>query len=237
MACLENVGRALSDRSSESLSTEGTRRLLRACNLGDRIVKELDFLTCVDRLGDVLYAPEVVKLSILRYEHLWLPVCQNALEALNPPLDIAFIQHCHLLSPTRCVPSLAFGGLPRPVNACALLFLLGNSWWINFVFQVPQTRLLSILRGILSCNRRGRRDNHLSSSAESRAVLQILGPSGVDYRRPKGFEQSQRTAWGPGYQPTLHSSILPLTFNQILSNFQVNASAICVQIMPPNAHM
>ena len=97
------MARALSDRSSESLSTEGTRRLLRACNLGDRAVKELDFLARVDSVGDVLYAPAVVKLSILRYQHLWLPVCQNALEALNPPLDIAFIQHCHLLAPSRCV--------------------------------------------------------------------------------------------------------------------------------------
>jgi hypothetical protein len=94
--------RALSDRSSESLSTEGTRRLLKACNLGDRVIKELNFLACVDTVGDVLYSPSVVKLAILRYEHLWLPVLQHALEALNAPLDIAFIQHCHLLCPTRC---------------------------------------------------------------------------------------------------------------------------------------
>jgi hypothetical protein len=76
--------------------------VLKACNLGDRVVKELDFLACVESMGDVLFAPSVVKLAILRYEHLWLPVLQHALEALNPPLDIALMQHCHLLSPTRC---------------------------------------------------------------------------------------------------------------------------------------
>lgn len=102
---------ALSDRSSESLSTDGTRRLLRASNFGDRVIKELDFLACVDSVGDLLYSPVLVRLSILRYEHLWLPVCQNALEALNPPLDIAFIQHCHLLSPSRYVQPSPAGEL------------------------------------------------------------------------------------------------------------------------------
>lgn len=102
------MARAQSVGSSESLSTEGARRVLRACNLNNRIVKELDFLACVESVADVLYVPEVVRLSILRYEHLWLPVCQQSLEALNPPLDIAFIQHCHLLCPTRYAAFLAY---------------------------------------------------------------------------------------------------------------------------------
>ena len=62
------------------------------------------FLRTVDAYGDVLYDPDVIKFSMLRYELIWLPILENSpVHAMPvPPLDIAFMWHCHVLCPTRC---------------------------------------------------------------------------------------------------------------------------------------
>lgn len=66
---------------------------------------ELDFLSLVDRHGDVLYDLEVLRLSACRYERLWMPLLQRTGidNPPKPPVDIAFVWHCHALCPTRYV--------------------------------------------------------------------------------------------------------------------------------------
>ena len=75
-----------------------SRRLLRAVGV------EHAFLRTVDSHGDVLYDPDVVRLSMLRYELIWMPILVNSPvhSPPVPPLDIAFMWHCHVLCPTRC---------------------------------------------------------------------------------------------------------------------------------------
>lgn len=71
-------------------------------------VLHLDFLSLIEAHGSVLYDREVLDLAAARYELLWLPLCRDALRDadspanVRPPLDIAFVMHCHVLNPTRC---------------------------------------------------------------------------------------------------------------------------------------
>jgi hypothetical protein len=80
--------------------------MLRKRNLASRVLKELDFLSEVDELGDTLYHPTVIRLALARYELLWLPLLKQSTShdhhQLNPPLDIAFVWHTHCLCPVRC---------------------------------------------------------------------------------------------------------------------------------------
>ena len=64
---------------------------------------EYTFLRTVDSYVDVLYDPDVVQLSILRYELIWMPILVDSTVHASPvpPLDIAFMWHCHVLCPTR----------------------------------------------------------------------------------------------------------------------------------------
>jgi hypothetical protein len=73
-------------------------------DLAARVLKELDFLSEVDALGDTLYHPTVIRLAVARYELLWLPLFKDTTynDYLNPPIDIAFAWHTHCLSPVRC---------------------------------------------------------------------------------------------------------------------------------------
>jgi hypothetical protein len=77
---------------------------LRERNLAARVLKELDFLSEVDALGDTLYHPTVIRLAVARYELLWLPLLKDTTsnDQLNPPLDVAFAWHTHCLCPVRC---------------------------------------------------------------------------------------------------------------------------------------
>lgn len=74
-----------------------------ADRLAEDIPKLVGFLQQVDAQADVLYNPEVLTLAVARYELLWLPLADQWRSALVAPLDIAFIWHCHLLSPLRSV--------------------------------------------------------------------------------------------------------------------------------------
>jgi hypothetical protein len=78
--------------------------MLRERNLAARVLKELDFLSEVDALGDTLYHPTVIRLAVARYELLWLPLFKDTTSNghLNPPVDIAFAWHAHCLCPVRC---------------------------------------------------------------------------------------------------------------------------------------
>ena len=75
-------------------------------NIYNAAYYELDF---VKQIGEnkILKDPEVVKISLYRYEKLWLPFLhnfskdqQNDLDVL-PPLDVHWIWHTHMLAPTQ----------------------------------------------------------------------------------------------------------------------------------------
>jgi hypothetical protein len=91
---------------TKAVTLSDLQRLLEPRRLPERVIEELDFLRAVEECGDALYDAEVVRLAVARYEHLWLPLCKHAPigTALDAPLDIACMQHCHLLSPTTCAP-------------------------------------------------------------------------------------------------------------------------------------
>ena len=86
-------------------SVAGLKRLLEPRQLQHRVLEELDFLRAVEEHGNALHDVDLVRLAVARYEYLWLPLCKQAPtdSPLDAPLDIAFMQHCHLLSPTKCV--------------------------------------------------------------------------------------------------------------------------------------
>lgn len=71
------------------------------------VTKELELLRQVDDLADILYDEDVVRVSALRYERLWvLAVEASSRQGTSvpaPTIDIAFIWHCHVLCPTRCI--------------------------------------------------------------------------------------------------------------------------------------
>lgn len=73
--------------------------------LKSAVVKELAFLRQVDDSAEILYDEDVIRLSALRYERLWIPaVAESRRQGCAtdvPPLDIAFVWHCHALCPTR----------------------------------------------------------------------------------------------------------------------------------------
>lgn len=71
----------------------------------EAVAKEQAFLQKVDDLADVLYDEDVVRVASLRYERLWIPAVaasfRQGSSVPTPPLDVAFIWHCHALCPTR----------------------------------------------------------------------------------------------------------------------------------------
>lgn len=69
--------------------------------LAEAVQQELAFLRQVHCHADILYDPDVIKLACSRYEYIWLPLLRAKAKAV-PPVDIAFVWHCHLLSPARC---------------------------------------------------------------------------------------------------------------------------------------
>jgi hypothetical protein len=83
-----------------------------SARLSAEVPTMLQFLNQVDAYGEVLYNPEVLKLAVARYEHLWLPLAAQSETALVAPLDIAFVWHCHMLSPLRCAAILHVSACP-----------------------------------------------------------------------------------------------------------------------------
>lgn len=67
------------------------------------VASELSFLQEVDQYPS-LYAGPILKYAIFRYETLWLPLAaEHRGLTLTAPLDIAWVWHCHLLSPVSYV--------------------------------------------------------------------------------------------------------------------------------------
>lgn len=60
----------------------------------------VDFLKEVNSLK---FTPEQITRAVYRYEKLWLPFCiknNSVNKILFPPIDVAFVWHCHMLNPT-----------------------------------------------------------------------------------------------------------------------------------------
>ncbi|KAI6202965.1 hypothetical protein M3Y94_00502000 [Aphelenchoides besseyi] len=72
--------------------------LLTACQ------REVNFLRMIDRKAPVLYEASVVHNAIRRYERFWLPMQKaksGGMDTVIPPLDVHWVWHCHMLSPTH----------------------------------------------------------------------------------------------------------------------------------------
>ena len=62
--------------------------------------RELNFLKEVDAHPNLYNGSEVVKQAIWRYEQFWLPLkAKHQQQELEPPLDVGWLWHVHLLSP------------------------------------------------------------------------------------------------------------------------------------------
>jgi hypothetical protein len=78
--------------------------------------REANFLRMIDRKAPILYEEDIVRNAIRRYETCWLPLQVRAWvhqlviifgqaarrdPNIIPPLDVHWVWHCHMLSPTH----------------------------------------------------------------------------------------------------------------------------------------
>lgn len=69
-------------------------------DLVDQAVYHVEFIKAVNNNKE-LDKPEVLKRAIYRYEKFWLPlVAEHPKECLSAPMDIEWVWHCHMLSPS-----------------------------------------------------------------------------------------------------------------------------------------
>jgi len=72
--------------------------------LKEKAINQLEFLEAINQL-EPIFKGELIKKAIYRYEKLWLPFYASGLKALgfraNPPLDVEWIWHCHMLNPQQ----------------------------------------------------------------------------------------------------------------------------------------
>jgi hypothetical protein len=69
-------------------------------------IGQIEFLKDVNTEG-ILYAGNILERALYRYERFWLPLCVNLelngkrSDDFYPPLDVAWVWHCHLLAPVQ----------------------------------------------------------------------------------------------------------------------------------------
>ncbi|EFJ32892.1 hypothetical protein SELMODRAFT_439262 [Selaginella moellendorffii] len=96
----------MAESEAQRSAWESAQRLKISVDLVDAAKEELEFLALVDRIPR-LYEGEALNQAIHRYTSFWLPFAaaydQNdgAKLPLVPPLDCAWVWHCHRLSPVR----------------------------------------------------------------------------------------------------------------------------------------
>jgi len=73
----------------------------------DRLIEQsrnlIEFLEDVDAIK-VLYSGEIINKAIYRYKEYWLPMLAhhfNDCKSIYPPIDVAWVWHCHMLCPTK----------------------------------------------------------------------------------------------------------------------------------------
>lgn len=71
----------------------------------DKVLFYLSFLDAVDRLPCLYFNSAVLHNAIRRYEHHWLPLLYSTSDTdrphMVPPLDVAWVWVCHMLSPRQ----------------------------------------------------------------------------------------------------------------------------------------
>ena len=78
---------------------ENSMRIKVSEDLAKTAVYHLDFLADVN---SAKFSQEIIAKAVYRYEALWLPFyLKKNSNKMYPPLDVAFIWHCHMLSPTQ----------------------------------------------------------------------------------------------------------------------------------------
>ena len=71
-------------------------------NLVEEAQKQLAFLMDIESVSDSLHQPHVIRNAIRRYETIWLPlVAEHRFECLEPPLDVHWVWHVHMLCPLK----------------------------------------------------------------------------------------------------------------------------------------
>ena len=70
-------------------------------DLIESALNQLEFLEDIENLK-IPYSKKIIKRAVYRYEKFWLPFCikHDNYREYYPPLDVAWIWHCHMLSPT-----------------------------------------------------------------------------------------------------------------------------------------
>ncbi len=87
-------------------------------SLDDQVRAHLAFLRDIDEKSDLLHQREVVKNAIRRYEKFWLPLVSSCdrPEKLQPPDDIHWVWHVHMLCPRKYVEDCKTLGLSKVPN-------------------------------------------------------------------------------------------------------------------------
>jgi hypothetical protein len=65
--------------------------------------KQLEFLQYIDT-AQLFYEQDLMKKALYRYEKIWLPMYASLVftaKDVYPPMDVAWVWHYHLLSPTH----------------------------------------------------------------------------------------------------------------------------------------
>jgi Glycine-rich domain-containing protein-like len=166
--CLPNGS---SPSADQSRSTVSVTDVLRERDLSERAARALEFLRVVDQIGDILYHPDVVKLAVARYEHLWLPLCKSLGAGALPrhvPIDVALVWHTHVVCPQRyeIIPHCANGYVSTSsgYNGCSTSRLQGSlprsptcAWvgvrkYHDFVCDVVFRQRWRVLVGVRGCS-------------------------------------------------------------------------------------
>ena len=89
--------------------------------MGEEAKTHFEFLKTVDKVSKQLHQYHVIHNAVRRYETIWLPiVAANPIEFLEPPLDVHWVWHVHMLCLKQyardcqellgCVPNHRFYG-------------------------------------------------------------------------------------------------------------------------------
>ena len=71
-------------------------------NLIEEAQKHMAFIADADAVSTVLHRPHVIRNAMRRYEKIWLPlVKENRFEELEPPFDVHWVWHVHMLCPLK----------------------------------------------------------------------------------------------------------------------------------------
>ena len=71
-------------------------------DLVKQVRKMLKFLNQVERVSDSLHQDHVIHNAMRRYETLWLPLVEKNTDCfLEPPLDVHWVWHVHMLCPRK----------------------------------------------------------------------------------------------------------------------------------------